>query len=95
MIALLTLLAHNIARFRSFFLREDPMPTVAAIAAFLEQAAPCRLAEQWDNVGLLVGRRTQDVKKLMTDAELEEKFDLGYHLKHVDTIFGRVFGEAN
>ena len=29
-----------------------------------------------------------------TDAELEEKFDLGYHLKHVDTIFTRVFGRA-
>jgi adenylosuccinate lyase len=24
--------------------------------------------------------------------ELEEKFDLGYHFKHVDTIFARVFG---
>ncbi|PAY04763.1 MULTISPECIES: adenylosuccinate lyase [Bradyrhizobium] len=35
-----------------------------------------------------------DVKKYMTDAEIEEKFDLGYHLKHVDTIFKRVFGEA-
>jgi dinuclear metal center YbgI/SA1388 family protein len=42
------------------------MSTVAAIAAFLEQVAPFRLAEEWDNVGLLVGRRTQDVKKLMT-----------------------------
>ncbi|WCT74775.1 adenylosuccinate lyase [Sphingomonas naphthae] len=28
----------------------------------------------------------------LSDAELEEKFDLGYHLKHVDTIFARVFG---
>ena len=35
-----------------------------------------------------------DVKKYMTDAEIEEKFDLGYHLKHVDSIFQRVFGEA-
>ncbi|WP_420964835.1 adenylosuccinate lyase [Bradyrhizobium sp. B120] len=35
-----------------------------------------------------------DVKKYLTDAEIEEKFDLGYHLKHVDTIFQRVFGEA-
>ncbi|MGY3691058.1 adenylosuccinate lyase [Bradyrhizobium sp. USDA 3240] len=35
-----------------------------------------------------------DVKKYLTDAEIEEKFDLGYHLKHVDTIFKRVFGEA-
>ena len=42
------------------------MPTVAAIAAFLEQVAPFRLAEEWDNVGLLVGRRSQDVAKVMT-----------------------------
>ncbi|TWB91192.1 adenylosuccinate lyase [Bradyrhizobium macuxiense] len=35
-----------------------------------------------------------DVKKYMSDAEIEEKFDLGYHLKHVDTIFKRVFGES-
>ena len=26
--------------------------------------------------------------------ELEELFDLGYHLKQVDTIFKRVFGRA-
>jgi adenylosuccinate lyase len=30
----------------------------------------------------------------MTPAEIEENFDLGYHFKHVDTIFKRVFGEA-
>ncbi|HBQ91472.1 MAG TPA: hypothetical protein DD795_00315, partial [Erythrobacter sp.] len=24
--------------------------------------------------------------------QLEEKFDLEYHFKHVDTIFARVFG---
>ncbi|MHC2252160.1 adenylosuccinate lyase [Bradyrhizobium embrapense] len=35
-----------------------------------------------------------DVKKYLSDAEIEEKFDLGYHLKHVDTIFKRVFGET-
>ena len=35
-----------------------------------------------------------DVKKLLSAAELEELFDLGYHLKHVDTIFRRVFGRA-
>ncbi|RJF65261.1 adenylosuccinate lyase [Rhodopseudomonas palustris] len=35
-----------------------------------------------------------DMKKYMTDAEIEEQFDLGYHLKHVDTIFQRVFGES-
>ena len=42
------------------------MPTVTAIAAFLEQVAPFRLAEEWDNVGLLVGHRTQKVERLMT-----------------------------
>jgi adenylosuccinate lyase len=28
----------------------------------------------------------------MSAAEIEENFDLGYHFKHVDTIFKRVFG---
>ena len=33
-------------------------------------------------------------KKRLSDAEIEEQFDLGYHFKHVDTIFTRVFGES-
>jgi adenylosuccinate lyase len=33
-----------------------------------------------------------DVLKALSAAEIEEKFDLGYHTKHVDTIFARVFG---
>ncbi|HEX8534794.1 MAG TPA: adenylosuccinate lyase [Allosphingosinicella sp.] len=32
------------------------------------------------------------VSALLTAEQLEESFDLGYHLKHVDTIFARVFG---
>ena len=39
-------------------------------------------------------KKDADVKKYLTDAEIAEQFDLGYHLKHVDTIFKRVFGEA-
>ncbi|MGV3510707.1 MAG: lyase family protein, partial [Novosphingobium sp.] len=35
-----------------------------------------------------------DVSKLLTDAELGEMFDLGYHFKGVDTIFKRVFGRS-
>ena len=35
-----------------------------------------------------------EVTAALTHAEIEEKFDLGYHLKHVDTIFKRVFGTA-
>ena len=33
-----------------------------------------------------------EVTAALTKAEIEEKFDLGYHTKHVDTIFRRVFG---
>ncbi|MDF2117472.1 adenylosuccinate lyase [Roseiarcaceae bacterium H3SJ34-1] len=36
----------------------------------------------------------KDVAAQLSATELEELFDLGYHLKHVDTIFRRVFGEA-
>jgi adenylosuccinate lyase len=35
-----------------------------------------------------------EVRAKLTDAEIEENFDLGYHLKHVDTLFKRVFGSA-
>ena len=34
------------------------------------------------------------VSQRLPPAELRALFDLGYHLKHVDTIFRRVFGEA-
>ncbi|WOI54841.1 adenylosuccinate lyase [Palleronia sp. LCG004] len=34
-----------------------------------------------------------DVRAALSEAEIEEKFDLDYHTKHVDTIFSRVFGE--
>jgi adenylosuccinate lyase len=33
-----------------------------------------------------------DVRKHLSGAQIHEKFDLGYHTKHVDTIFERVFG---
>src|SRR5271156_224352 len=36
----------------------------------------------------------KDVSGALGDAELEALFDLGYHFKHVDTIFARVFGEV-
>jgi adenylosuccinate lyase len=33
-----------------------------------------------------------DVRKYLSEDEIAENFDLGYHLKEVDTIFARVFG---
>ncbi len=33
-----------------------------------------------------------EVRAKLSEVEIEENFDLGYHLAHVDTIFDRVFG---
>ena len=32
-----------------------------------------------------------EVSAALSQAEIEDKFDLAYHFKHVDTIFDRVF----
>ena len=51
----------------------------------------------WDSQGhdtlLDLLKHDPDVTAHLTDAELSALFDLGYHTKHVDTIFHRVFGE--
>ena len=36
--------------------------------------------------------KDSDVRAALSEEEIREKFDLGYHTKHVDTIFARVFG---
>jgi adenylosuccinate lyase len=36
-------------------------------------------------------RADPDVSRLLTGAEIDACFDISYHLKHVDTIFARVF----
>ncbi|MEP3199740.1 MAG: adenylosuccinate lyase [Lentilitoribacter sp.] len=35
-----------------------------------------------------------EVMAALSEETIREKFDLGYHTKHVDTIFNRVFGES-
>ncbi len=42
------------------------MPTVASVTTLLDELAPRSLAEEWDNVGLLVGRGQQRVRRVMT-----------------------------
>ncbi|MEO0870817.1 MAG: adenylosuccinate lyase [Pseudomonadota bacterium] len=50
----------------------------------------------WESSGSLklldLLKADADVTAALSEAELEEKFDLAYHFKHVDTIFARVFG---
>jgi len=38
-------------------------------------------------------KRDPDVRRVLTEAEVDACFSLEHHLKHVDTIFARVFGE--
>jgi len=42
------------------------MPTVKDISDFLGDFAPTQLAEEWDNVGLLVGDPEREVRRIMT-----------------------------
>ena len=45
-----------------------------------------------ENASFLVELKADaEVKAALTDADLDALFDLGYHTKHVDTIFSRVF----
>jgi len=36
----------------------------------------------------------KEVTAALSEEQIREKFDLGYHTKHADTIFNRVFGES-
>lgn len=58
------------------------MVTCQHVMAALEAIAPRRLAEEWDNPGLLVGSPRQEVHRVLTaldatDAVIEEAIDLG------------------
>ncbi len=46
----------------------------------------------WRGEGVFIDLLKADKDVILSDAELEDLFDLGYHTKHVDTIFKRVFG---
>jgi adenylosuccinate lyase len=52
----------------------------------------------WESDGALsleeLLKADPEVTALLSADEIGEKFDLDYHLKHVDTIFERVFGTA-
>jgi adenylosuccinate lyase len=50
----------------------------------------------WTNEGDLLAllKADKDVRAKLSDKEIEANFDLGYHFKHVDDVFKRVFGNA-
>ena len=48
----------------------------------------------WRGEGQFLDLLKADPDVTLEDSALEALFDIGYHFKHVDTIFARVFGEA-
>jgi adenylosuccinate lyase len=50
----------------------------------------------WESDGRLMLldllKQDEEVTAALSEEELEARFDLDYHFKHVDTIFARVFG---
>ena len=63
----------------------------AVIAPYFQKKQAKIQAEQAGNAEEL--KADPEVSAKLSDAEIDDKFDLGYHTKHVDTIFKRVFGE--
>ena len=48
----------------------------------------------WRGEGQFLDLLKADKEVVLSDEDLEALFDLGYHFKHVETIFNRVFGES-
>jgi adenylosuccinate lyase len=46
-----------------------------------------------DRAGLFAQNLKDDPEVTLSDEQIDAMFDDGYHLKHVDTIFARVFGQ--
>lgn len=48
------------------------MPKLREIMTVLEKLAPCHLAESWDNVGLMVGSKEEEVDKVLCALDVNE-----------------------
>ena len=73
------------------------MTTVADILKFIESIAPPYMAESWDNVGLLCGRREKAVKKILVALDpfatvIDQAIEIGADL--IVTHHPLIFGEA-
>ena len=78
------------------------MTTVADILNYIESIAPPYMAESWDNVGLLCGRKGREVKKILVALDpfatvIDEAIELGADLivTHHPLIFGEEIKAVN
>ena len=60
---------------------EDDFVTIRHVPDFVEAEMLLDLLKQ-----------DEDVSRALSENDLTALFDLDYHLKHVETIFARVFG---
>ena len=68
--------------------------TQAGVAREVAYSAVQRNAMKvWRGEGTFMEFLLADPEVTLTEAELSELFDLGYHFKAVDTVFARVFGQ--
>jgi len=68
--------------------------TQAGVAREVAYSAVQRNAMKvWRGEGTFMEFLLADPDVTLTEAELSELFDLGYHFKNVDTVFARVFGQ--
>ncbi len=78
------------------------MTVVSDVLEFIEKIAPSHLAEEWDNVGLLCGRKEQAVHKILVALDpfysvCQEAVDIGADLiiTHHPIIFGTGLSAIN
>lgn len=74
------------------------MITVKEVADIIEKAAPKTLAQEWDNVGLLVGDDRREVKKIMTALDVDMNVLSEAIEKNCDMIVSHhplIFGHIN
>ena len=60
--------------------------SVTDICQIMEKLAPCHLAEEWDNVGLMLGDRNWQVKKIMLALDLTQEVANQAYLQKADMI---------
>lgn len=91
-------MAANLARSRDLVFSQSLL--LALVQKGLTRDAAYRLTQRaamqvWEEGGTFKERVQADpeIGKILTPAELTELFDLRHHLRHVDTLFKRVFGE--
>ncbi len=72
--------------------REDAYRLVQRNAMKVWESYQASGASQVDFLEELLADK--DVRAALSEEEIRSRFDLGYHTKHADTIFKRVFGES-